>query len=74
MCNVKIFYLYDYRWANYIKGVIHGSAGMVTKVPGFNAVIMTNVPVGGGLSSSAALEMSTLTFLEALGSGKSTLT
>ncbi|XP_037038438.1 galactokinase-like isoform X2 [Bradysia coprophila] len=62
------------RWANYIKGVIHGSAGMVAKVPGFNAVIMTNVPVGGGLSSSAALEMSTLTFLEALSPGKSTLT
>lgn len=69
---MKIFYLYDYRWANYIKGVIH-SAGMA-EVPGFNAVIMTNVPVGGGLSSSAALEMSTLTFLEALISGKSTLT
>lgn len=62
------------KWANYIKGVIHSSAGMVAGVPGFNAVIMTNVPVGGGLSSSAALEMSTLTFLEALSPGKSTLT
>ncbi|KAJ6634745.1 Galactokinase [Pseudolycoriella hygida] len=60
------------KWANYIKGVIH-SAG-IPEVPGFNAVIMTNVPVGGGLSSSAALEMATLTFLEALTAGKSTMT
>lgn len=32
-------------------------------VPGFDAVINTNVPVGGGLSSSAALEVATLEFL-----------
>lgn len=51
------------RWGNYVKGVIH-SFGI--PVPGFNAVIMTNVPVGGGLSSSAALEVATLTFLEGL--------
>lgn len=31
---------------------------------GFSAVINTNVPVGGGLSSSAALEVATLKFLE----------
>lgn len=35
-------------------------------IPGFNAVIHTNVPIGGGLSSSAALEVATLTFLELL--------
>uniref|UniRef100_A0A182N4U5 GHMP kinase N-terminal domain-containing protein n=1 Tax=Anopheles dirus TaxID=7168 RepID=A0A182N4U5_9DIPT len=35
-------------------------------VPGFNAVIHTNVPVGSGLSSSAALEVATLTFLQQL--------
>lgn len=33
-------------------------------VPGFDAVINTNVPIGGGLSSSAALEVATLKFLE----------
>lgn len=32
-------------------------------VPGFDAVINTNVPIGGGLSSSAALEVATLEFL-----------
>lgn len=49
------------RWANYVKGVI---AHYGFPVPGFDAVINTNVPIGGGLSSSAALEVSTLKFLE----------
>lgn len=31
---------------------------------GFNAVVVSNVPVGAGLSSSAAIEVATLTFLE----------
>jgi len=35
-------------------------------VPAFNAVIVSTVPVGAGLSSSAALEVATYTFLEAL--------
>lgn len=46
-----------------MKGVIH-CYGKV--LPAFDAVIMTNVPIGGGLSSSAALEVATLTFIEAL--------
>ncbi|XP_046393187.1 galactokinase-like [Ischnura elegans] len=50
-------------WANYVKGVIKFFPGTV---PGFNAVFVSSVPIGGGLSSSAALEMSTYTFLEAL--------
>lgn len=51
------------KWLNYIKGVMFhfGQA-----IPGFNAVINSNVPVGGGLSSSAALEVATFTFLEQL--------
>jgi galactokinase len=35
-------------------------------VVAFNAVIVTSVPIGGGLSSSASLEVSVYTFLEAL--------
>lgn len=46
-----------------MKGVIHSYG---KPVPGFNAVIVTNVPIGGGLSSSAALEVATLTFIESL--------
>ncbi|ETN62971.1 galactokinase [Anopheles darlingi] len=55
--------LYSDRWLNYVKGVMFHYR---QPVPGFDAVIHTNVPVGSGLSSSAALEVSTLTFLEQL--------
>ncbi len=53
--------IHFYRWANYVKGVIHNYGFPVS---GFDAVIITNVPLGGGLSSSAALEVATLKFLE----------
>ena len=36
------------------------------KLPAFEAVIVTSVPLGGGVSSSASLEVATYTFLEAL--------
>ncbi|XP_069785432.1 galactokinase-like [Narcine bancroftii] len=49
-------------WANYVKGVIqHYRAG---PLPGFKAVIASNVPLGGGLSSSGSLEVATYTFLQ----------
>ncbi|KAG8444361.1 hypothetical protein GDO86_009522 [Hymenochirus boettgeri] len=52
------------KWANYVKGVIQlYRAG---PVPGFNAVIASSVPLGGGLSSSASLEVATYTFLQQL--------
>ncbi|XP_043940871.1 galactokinase [Protopterus annectens] len=55
------------RWANYVKGVIqHYSAGLNT---GFKAVITSNVPLGGGLSSSASLEVAMYTFLQQITPG-----
>ncbi|KAK5876379.1 hypothetical protein CesoFtcFv8_025739 [Champsocephalus esox] len=52
------------RWANYVKGVIeHYRAPPVT---GFRAVIASSVPLGGGLSSSASLEVAFYTFLQQL--------
>ncbi|XP_052543892.1 galactokinase isoform X3 [Tympanuchus pallidicinctus] len=51
-------------WANYVKGVIQHYRG--GPVPGFNAVISSDVPLGGGLSSSASLEVATYTFLQQL--------
>ncbi|RWS04596.1 hypothetical protein B4U79_06284 [Dinothrombium tinctorium] len=51
------------RWANYLKGVI---AKFPAPVSGFNAVITSSIPLGCGLSSSAALEVSFFTFLERL--------
>ena len=53
-------------WANYVRGVIAGFQHRKLKIPGFNAVIDSNVPIGGGLSSSAALEVATATLLEAV--------
>ncbi len=46
-------------WANYIKGVIDGLVGKTTTPTGLNALFLGNVPIGSGLSSSAALEIST---------------
>lgn len=39
-------------------------------MPGFSAVIASDIPLGGGLSSSAALEVATYTFLQQLCPGK----
>ena len=51
-------------WSNYPVGVIAGFLAAGLKPPGFDALIHSTVPLGGGLSSSAALEVSTATLLE----------
>ncbi|XP_068610707.1 galactokinase isoform X2 [Brachionichthys hirsutus] len=51
-------------WANYVKGVIQHHRAL--PVPGFRAVITSSVPLGGGLSSSASLEVAVYTFLQQL--------
>ncbi|KAL7638683.1 UNVERIFIED_CONTAM: hypothetical protein RMT77_011255 [Armadillidium vulgare] len=53
----------DSSWVNYVKGLV---ANFHTHAPGFDAVVVSSVPLGGGLSSSAALEVATYTFLEAI--------
>lgn len=53
-------------WANYVKGVIVGFQRLGGKLSGFNAHIESTVPLGGGVSSSAALEVATATLLEAV--------
>jgi len=58
------------KWANYVKGVIHNFK--IATVPGFSALIISSVPLGGGVSSSASLEVATYTFLEALTGVKET--
>ena len=53
-------------WSSYVQGSIAGclEAGLV---PGpFDAVVHADVPLGGGLSSSAALEVATATLVEAI--------
>jgi galactokinase len=53
-------------WSNYPVGVIAGFVGRGAKPVGFDALIHSTVPLGGGLSSSAALEVATATLLEAI--------
>ena len=43
-------------WSNYVRGVVAGFQDSGIKVNGFDAVIDSTVPFGGGVSSSAALE------------------
>lgn len=54
------------KWSNYLRGVIRGFQDRGHHVPGFDAFILSSVPGGAGLSSSAALECATATFLEGL--------
>jgi galactokinase len=51
-------------WSNYVRGVLAGMIGAGVKVGGFDAVIWATLPRGGGLSSSAALEVATATLVE----------
>ncbi|KAL0594602.1 Galactokinase [Plecturocebus cupreus] len=52
------------QWANYVKGVIQYYPA--APLPGFSAVLVSSVPLGGGLSSSASLEVAMYTFLQQL--------
>lgn len=51
-------------WANYVQGVIAGFVARGATVQPFDAVIDSTVPLGGGLSSSAAIEVAVATMLE----------
>jgi len=46
----------EYSWANYIIGVVMEMKKRGYNVPGFDCVFGGNIPRGGGMSSSAALE------------------
>ena len=54
------------RWANYPKGVLAGFLESGLRPRGFDAVIHSTVPIGAGLSSSAALETAMATLLETI--------
>lgn len=53
-------------WANYVKGTIKQYVHDLPKGFAFNAVVVSNVPIGSGLSSSASLEVGMATFIEKL--------
>ncbi|SNR25315.1 galactokinase [Flavobacterium sp. ov086] len=52
--------LSDVVWTNYIRGVIKQLQENGFSFEGFNCVFSSNIPVGSGLSSSAALECGTI--------------
>ena len=53
-------------WGRYVEGVLAGYQNLGWKIPGFEVRVSSNLPAGGGLSSSAALELATATAIETL--------
>jgi galactokinase len=53
------------KWSNYVRGVLAGFQNRGVKIPALDVAFVSTVPFGGGLSSSAALEVSTATLIEA---------
>lgn len=53
-------------WTRYIRGVFDAYREEGISPPAFDAVIDSTVPLGGGLSSSAALEVATATLIETM--------
>ena len=53
-------------WANYVKGAIFQYLPDLPPDAAINLVLISTVPMGAGLSSSAALEVAVATFLETL--------
>jgi galactokinase len=54
------------RWSNYPRGVIAGFAARGLDPGGLDVLLHSTVPLGSGLSSSAALEVCTATLIEAV--------
>jgi galactokinase len=54
-------------WTNYVRGVAAVLVGEGYPLHGLDAIIDTNVPIGSGLSSSAALECAVAVLFRALG-------
>lgn len=53
-------------WTSYCRGVVAGFRAAGYEVPALRVAVASDVPTGGGLSSSAALEVATASALEGL--------
>lgn len=60
-------------WARYILGVAKELVGAGVPLKGFDAVVTGDVPLGGGMSSSAALEVATAQACAQFSGGKFTI-
>ena len=54
------------KWSNYIRGVFAGFQNRGATLSGLDIALVSSVPLGSGLSSSAALEVCTATLIEAV--------
>jgi galactokinase len=54
------------KWSNYVLGVVDQLLQRGHRITGFNAIIDGNIPIGAGLSSSAAVECATAMVLSEL--------
>lgn len=50
-------------WADYVKGVVWSMQKRGMPIIGFDAVIQSSIPLGAGVSSSAAIELATAQFI-----------
>lgn len=53
-------------WSRYVEGVLAQFLQRGAPIAPFDAVLDSSIPLGGGLSSSAALEVATATLIEAI--------
>lgn len=55
------------KWSNYQRGVAWALASEGYSLPGMNVALTSDVPIGSGLSSSAAIELATCAAFQELG-------
>ena len=60
-------------WARYVLGIAAELATASLPLSGFDAVLSGDVPLGGGMSSSAALEVATVQYFALLSEGRFTV-
>jgi galactokinase len=64
--SVQVLNKIAFHWSGYVLGIVDQLKKMGASITGFNAVLTCNVPIGGGMSSSAAVECATIFALNQL--------